>query len=241
MLRLGAEHTTTGPLMTDRLPDWRDVTVVCAHPDDESFGLGAIIAGLATTGADVRLVCFTAGERSTLGAGPDLATRRARELDCAAEALGIADVELLDHPDGSLADVAVEDLADVVTACSTDADALLTFDRGGITGHPDHQQATAAAITAGRRLDVPVWGWALTEPVARTLREQFRIPFVGRSQDDLDLVLEVDRERQRRAITCHGSQLTDNPVPHRRIELQGPIETLRLLHGRVPTIRTAVW
>jgi len=30
----------------DHLPRYRDVTAVCAHPDDESFGLGAILAAL---------------------------------------------------------------------------------------------------------------------------------------------------------------------------------------------------
>ena len=206
------------------------VTVVCAHPDDESFGLGAVITTLADAGVHLRLVCLTRGEASTLGAGADLAARRARELDCAAQALGIEEVELLPHPDGDLAGVPAEQLADEIIDAHPDTEALLTFDAGGITGHPDHQHATRAAVRAARRLGVPAWGWALPAHVAAALRAEFDVPFVGRDDDELTLRLTVDRTRQRRAIACHGSQLADNDVPRRRIDLQGPVEVLRLLH-----------
>lgn len=215
----------------------RRVTVVCAHPDDESFGLGAIITALAEAGTRLRLVCFTAGEASTLGAGTDLSARHARELDCAARTLGIDAVTLFGHPDGALATVPLEQLAAEVVDADDEVDALLTFDVGGITGHPDHQHATEAAVTAGRRLEVPVWAWAVPARVAAALRIEFDAPFVGRDDDELDLVIPVDRTRQRRAIACHGSQLADNPVPRRRIDLQGTVEALRRLHDPARTPR----
>lgn len=207
----------------------RTVTAVCAHPDDESFGLGAIIATLVATGARVDLVCCTHGEASSLGAGDDLAARRETELACAADALGITEVTLLDHPDGALATVVLDALVEAVTDVSGGADALLAFDEGGITGHPDHERATEAAVAAGTRLGIPTWAWALPERVAAALRTEFGAPFVGRPDAALDTALDVDRDRQAAAIACHGSQLVDNPVPQRRIELQGPVEHLRQL------------
>jgi LmbE family N-acetylglucosaminyl deacetylase len=39
---------------------------VIAHPDDESFGLGAVLAAFGA-GTQVRVLCFTRGEASTLG------------------------------------------------------------------------------------------------------------------------------------------------------------------------------
>lgn len=208
----------------------REVVAVCAHPDDESFGLGAVIATLVEAGTRVRLVCFTHGERSTLGASEDLAARRDDELACAARILGVEQVHASGYPDGELSETPVDRLADEVVAAATDADALLTFDHGGITGHPDHQRATDAAVVAGERLGIPVLGWALPEHVAATLRAEFGADFVGRDAADLHIELPVDRARQRAAMACHGSQLADNPVPHRRIELQGPMEHLRVLH-----------
>ncbi|MEX2504325.1 MAG: PIG-L deacetylase family protein [Egicoccus sp.] len=215
------------------LVDYAHVLAVCAHPDDESFGLGAIISGLTGRGAIVDLVCFTHGEGSTLGAGDDLAERRTEELGCAAQVLGIGEVFLHHHPDGDLAAVAVDDLVAHVGAAvgmPGRATALLTFDEGGITGHPDHDAATRAAVAAGRDLDLPVYAWAIAEPVARHLRDEFGAPFVGRDAHDLDVELHVERRAQAAATDCHGSQLFDNPVPRRRVELQGDIEYLRVLH-----------
>lgn len=215
-------------------PRYTTVTVVCAHPDDESFGLGALIAASADLGARLRLVCFTIGENSTLGAGPDLGGRRVAELECAARELGIDAVTLLRHPDGALATVPLEDLAADIIAAGAEVDALLTFDHGGVTGHPDHEHATRAAVLVANELAIPVWGWAIPETVAAMLRTEFGAPFVGRDEDELDLSVPVDRTRQQRAIACHGSQLLDNPVPQRRIELSGDIEVLRLLHDPTP-------
>jgi N-acetylglucosamine malate deacetylase 2 len=215
---------------TAGVPRYAEVTVVCAHPDDESFGLGALVTAFRDAGASLRLVCFTAGETSTLGAGPDLALRRAAELACAARELEIEQAVLLHHPDGALDTVPLEQLASEIAAAGPTADALLTFDQGGITGHPDHEHATRAAVAAARQLGIPVWAWAIPEAVAVALRSEFGVPFVGRDDDELDLTVPVGRDRQRRAIACHGSQLLDNPVPHRRIELSRDVEALRLLH-----------
>ena len=213
-----------------RLPHHRRVLAVCAHPDDETFGLGALTSAFVEDGARVELLCLTAGEASTLGAGDDLGPRRSRELGCAARLLGITRVVLGDHPDGGLEAVPLQVLADEVVRVAGDADALLVFDDGGITGHPDHQRATDAAIEAARRLAVPVLAWALPQRVADRLGEELGVPFVGRADDALTHRVTVDRTRQRAAMACHGSQLNDNPVPRRRIELQGPVEHLRTLH-----------
>jgi LmbE family N-acetylglucosaminyl deacetylase len=227
---VNAPTPRTGHAVPAGLPRFGEVTVVCAHPDDESFGLGALITAFTDLGARLQLVCFTVGESSTLGAVPDLADRRAAELRCAARELGIDRVTLLHHPDGALATVPLEKLAAEIVAAGPGADAILTFDHGGITGHPDHEHATRAAVQAARHLSLPVWGWAIPEAIAATLRTEFGAPFVGRDEVELDLTVPVDRARQRRAIACHGSQLLDNLVPHRRIDLCRDTEVLRLLH-----------
>jgi LmbE family N-acetylglucosaminyl deacetylase len=73
------------------LPGWWSALVVVAHPDDETFGLGALIAGLTTRGTAVQVLCFTRGEASTLNENDsDLLAARARELRQAGSALGVA-------------------------------------------------------------------------------------------------------------------------------------------------------
>jgi LmbE family N-acetylglucosaminyl deacetylase len=218
--------------MASRLPDLQDVLVVVAHPDDESFGLGGVLHAFAEGGSRLNVLCFTHGEASTLhGVDGDLAVIRAEELDAASRRLGVARVELLDYPDGSLASQAAAELASHVQrlAHETGAGMLLVFDHGGITGHPDHQAATDAALQAATALDVPVYAWVIPSSVADTLNRGFGTTFVGRDADHAEIVLTVDRAAQSDAIDCHRSQATDNPVLRRRLELMTDQEWLHRL------------
>lgn len=220
----------------DPLPQLRRVVAVFAHPDDESFGLGAIIAAFVEQDTIVEVVCLTRGEASTLHIddGP-LDQRRPAELVAAANELGIHRVVLGEFADGALAAVPPVELDRFIRPVAAGADMLLVFDEGGITGHPDHQAATRAALAVAEELDIPVLAWTLAAPVARALNAELGTGFVGRDLDDIDLRVRVERARQLRAMACHGSQLADNPVPRRRIELTGDFEHLRYLRGQGPT------
>lgn len=218
--------------MNDTLPTMSSVLVVCAHPDDESFGLGAVLNAFAVGGTRLAVLCFTHGEASTLhGVDGDLNTIRTEELTAASEHLRVSRVELLDYPDGALAAQPRAALVDHIVGLAADvgADGLLAFDEGGITGHPDHQAATDAALDAADSLDIPVLGWAIPAHVATTLNDEFGTTFVGRDQTECQVVLAVDRVAQLNAIECHASQSTDNPVMRRRLELQQRSEWLRFL------------
>lgn len=220
------------------LPPSAVALAVVAHPDDESFGMGAVLSALAAAGTRVTVVCFTHGEASTLVAGltgdEQLHSVRAAEMEAAAVMLGLQRVELFDFPDGRLSEVAVDALADVVRVRAREAaaDLLVVFDHGGITGHPDHVHATAAALVAADHLDLPVLAWAIPETVADELNTQFGTTFAGRSTAEVDHWVSVDRDAQLRAIACHRSQSAANPVLWRRLELTGQQEPLRMLRAR---------
>lgn len=216
-----------------RVPEWGAVAVVIAHPDDESFGLGAVIDEFVRSGATISVLCFTQGEASTLGAeADDLARVRAGELADAARVLGVVDVELLDFADGGLAQVDEAELvASVLEHCDEHRPVgVLVFDPSGITGHADHQAATAAALAAGRQLGLPVLAWSLPAAVADALSEETGVRFFGRDATDLDLVITVTRERQREAVSCHPSQAVPGSALWRRLELQGDTEHLMWLN-----------
>jgi LmbE family N-acetylglucosaminyl deacetylase len=204
------------------------VLAVVAHPDDESFGLGGLLAAFGTAGARLGVLCFTRGEASTLGKGVDLAQVRARELAAAGAALGLAWCRLRDHPDGRLADEPTDALAAEVAeaARETSADLLLAFDETGVTGHPDHRAAAAAAVAAGRRLGIPVLGWTVTPELADRLNAELGTTFVATVPD---FVVTVDRDRQRRAIAAHRSQAAGNRVLERRLALSGDTDAVRWL------------
>lgn len=229
---------TRRPPHLDALPRPGAALAVYAHPDDETFGLGAVLAALVDVGTAVDGLCFTRGEASTLGCADDLGDARAAELDAAARVLGVRTYELLAYPDGRLADVPVAVLAGHVVAAvrRQAAELLVVFDDGGVTGHPDHQRATDAALAAADDLDLGVLAWAVREPVAAALNTELGTDFRGRCAVEIDLTVAVDRDRQRRAIACHRSQSADNPVLRRRLALTGLTEPLRWLRvtGDVP-------
>lgn len=212
------------------LPLPRRAVAVVAHPDDESFGLGALLSELADLGAEVSVVCLTHGEASTLGACDDLGVVRDGELMAASTALGLSGVVQLAYADGALGDVDPEALALAVEEHVTDADLLVVFEPGGVTGHADHQAATAAAERAAVRLGLAVMEWGVTPSVAQALREELGVPFralEGCRDEMMDVT--VDRARQREAIQCHSTQSTANRVLARRLALQGDVERVRLV------------
>lgn len=214
------------------LPPWRSVLAVVAHPDDESFGLGAVLAAFVESGSAVAILCFTQGETSTLhGVEGDLASLRAAELSEAARQLSAGPVRLLDYPDGALTAVDLQHLSRHVVKLARDvrADGLLVFDNNGVTGHPDHVRATAAALAAADRAGLPVLGWTVPTTVATALDTEFGTAFTGYQPDDIDLVVTVDRTRQLAAVACHSSQTVPGSVLWRRLDLLGDHENLRWL------------
>lgn len=222
--------------------DWERVLVVVAHPDDESFALGALIDRHVRLGAEVSVLCLTRGEASTLGADADadsiadsmgggLAARREAELSEAARALGCARTTLLAHPDGGLADLDPRVLeADVeVEVRATGPDGILVLDPlGGVTGHPDHRAASLAALAVAARHGVPVLGWALPQAVSRAVNATHGAAFAGYPPRDLTPIA-VDRRTQSTAVHCHASQAVPGSVLWQRLELLGDVEYVRVL------------
>jgi Uncharacterized proteins, LmbE homologs len=229
---MSSEVMTQTSRSADALPVWTSVLAVVAHPDDESFGLGAILDAFTRAGAGVEVLCLTHGEASTLhGAPGDLASLRGAELAAAADVLGVTRAMLKDHADGDLSDLPGAMLAAEVVAAAdySRADGLLVFDTAGVTGHPDHMAATAAGLLAAEMLNLPVLGWTLPEAVAAQLNQELGASFIGHRDEDIDLRVTVDRARQRLASRAHVSQALPSSVLWRRLELLGDTESLRWL------------
>jgi LmbE family N-acetylglucosaminyl deacetylase len=219
-------------MASGRLPAWRSVLAVVAHPDDESFGLGAILSAFADRGSDLAVLCLTQGEASTLhGVTGELGDIRAHELAAAAAELGVSTVRLLRYPDGQLADLSVDELAIPVVdlAESFGAEGVLVFDPTGVTGHPDHRQATAAARAAAAKAGLPVLAWTLPAKVADALNNEYGAEFIGHRRAGIDIIAPVDRTRQCQAVRQHRSQALPTSLLWRRLELLGPREYLRWL------------
>ncbi len=141
--------------MTDNLK----LMCIMAHPDDESLGLGGILAKYADTGVETSLLTATRGEKGWNGPmneypGPEeLGRIRTKELNEAAAILGIGEVIFLNYMDGELDKVEpVEVIDKIVTQLRRlRPQIVVTFDPYGVYGHPDHiaiSQLTTAAVVA---------------------------------------------------------------------------------------------
>ena len=136
----------------------RGLRLLCilAHPDDESLGLGGILAKYGAEGVETYLVTATRGEQGWFGPreenpGPtELGKIREGELREAANVLGLREVNLLDYRDGELdkADQRLFTQKLVGHIRRIRPHVVVTFDHNGVYGHPDHIATTRAATAA---------------------------------------------------------------------------------------------
>ena len=148
------------------------VLAAFAHPDDEGFGSGGLLALLVSRGARVILVCATNGDVGEIS-DPSLATPetlgrvRQEELRQAMKVTGVPDLRFLNYRDSGMAgtddndhlnslhraeaDRVVGQLVDVIREVRPHV--VITHDPYGGYGHPDHQavcrHATRAFSQAG--------------------------------------------------------------------------------------------
>lgn len=224
------------PTAANTLLQARRVLAVVAHPDDESFGLGALLSTVTASGGTAAVLCFTHGEASTLhGSNHDLHITRPRELEAAARALGVGPVRLLAYPDGRLSEVALSKLRqETLSAISEFRPTLiLLLDENGVTGHHDHVRASSAGVMAARMTGLGAVSWSVPDVVAAALNREFGASFLGRAEAEVGSPLTVDRTKQLRAIAEHRSQSVHNAILWRRLELQGTSEWVRW--SAVPT------
>jgi N-acetylglucosamine malate deacetylase 2 len=133
------------------------LAAVLAHPDDESVGCAGALAAAHASGATTRLLVATRGEAGTPDGEPDPAFGgiRESELICAAKAIGLDEVSILDgYADGAVAEEAFDRLVTEIAAWLADRRpaAVITFGPHGVTGHPDHIVVGNATRWAVERL-----------------------------------------------------------------------------------------
>ena len=158
--------------------------VVVAHPDDETFGTGSVIARAAAEGADVVVCCATRGELGearpgSVPAGLDLADVRESELREAAALLGARQVRLLSFDDSgwdgdcspaSLVGGPLDRVAAEVRQVLLDEqpDVVVTLDPTGGDGHRDHvriAEATTIAFDEVAPAGASLYYWCLVRSV----------------------------------------------------------------------------
>lgn len=147
----------------------RRLLISVAHPDDETFGYGGLVAKYVSEGVDVYAIVSTNGDAGTMD--PEfvekhgsVAAVRLAELECAVRMLGFREVFRFGYRDSGMMGSATSEHPD----CSWQApqeeltrrvvevirqarpQVILTHNRYGGYGHPDHIAIQRATTTAFR-------------------------------------------------------------------------------------------
>jgi LmbE family N-acetylglucosaminyl deacetylase len=126
------------------MKDLGTVLGVWAHPDDETYLMGGLMASLVQNGGRVVCVTATRGEAGSQDEvrwpSETIGQVREQELDDALGILGVEEHHWLDYIDGRCTEVDDAEAAAKIAAIIEDVgpDSVLTFDPDGHTGHPDH-------------------------------------------------------------------------------------------------------
>jgi LmbE family N-acetylglucosaminyl deacetylase len=215
---------------------------VFPHPDDETLGLGPTLVKYASDGIETYLICATRGERGWFESeGPDpgwdgVARIREAELHCAAEYLGLREVNFLNYIDGDVDQAdPIEIIGKIVAHIRRiRPHVVVTFAPDGSYGHPDHialSQFTNAALVCAAN---DSYQDSNTQPSHRVSKFYYMVDsmeivkaadltFGGISMDvdgvtrhqvgwqDWQITTRIDTEsfleKVHRAIHCHKSQL----------------------------------
>jgi LmbE family N-acetylglucosaminyl deacetylase len=224
-------------------PDFsgRTILAVFAHPDDESLACGGTLARLSDAGARVVVVCASRGERGSLTdrsllSDGDLAGARVHELHEAARVLGVAEVIVLQHPDGDLRWANVPQFhAEIVSAIERyHPDGVITFAEDGLYWHLDHIGVHERTYTAVKSLGAaapPLYYVTMQQGVMREIVEAAvsnglmleSNPFhiepdaFGDHAKPPTFVVDVHAwvPRKLAALRCHRTQIgPNNPLRH---------------------------
>jgi len=227
---------------------------IFAHPDDESYGAGGVMALAAAAGNPVWVLCATNGDQGGRPGEMDVDHSldpeiRRQELACACSELGVTEPIFLGYrdsgmegwgaPEGSLSrapeDEVVERILAVVHRLRPAV--IVTFDPGGVYGHPDHTTCSAVATAAYRRAAAEPGGpvalyhqamprsvvagmrAAMEEERRRSdndappseddLRQQEAIAALARPDEEITTVIRIASviDRKIAALACHDSQM----------------------------------
>jgi LmbE family N-acetylglucosaminyl deacetylase len=170
--RLRREHRHPKPSGHHDEEPGGGLLLVHAHPDDECFATGGLIARTIAEGRRVDLVTCTGGEEGEIHdpdldpaeAAPRLREIRREELECSVRALGggALRLHLLGYRDSGMMGTPSNDRADVFWRADLDEAVgrlvrivrearpavMVSYDENGNYGHPDHINAHRIAMGA---------------------------------------------------------------------------------------------
>jgi N-acetylglucosamine malate deacetylase 2 len=210
---------------------------VFAHPDDETFRCGGMLALLARRGVQVNVISATRGEAGSCGepqlcCAEELAEIRERELQCACNILGIRPPTFLGYSDGKLDEVDEEEAIARIKAFTHELhpQILLTWPADGLSDHPDHKAVSRWTSLVFEEManeaEAPIALYHLAVP--QSVADELNLNKLHAIPDEkVSLTVDVMTvwKQKRSAIRCHRTQGGGSPI------LAAPEEKQRIFFG----------
>lgn len=207
------------------------ILYIFPHPDDESFGPAAAIARQRRQGHEIYLLTLTRGEatsqRQKLGVSKEkMGEIRLEEMRAVERILDLAEMTVLEYPDGELERMDPLDLEEVVRRHieRLRPDVVVTYATHGISGHPDHlvTHAVVKRVYCALRRD----GAAFVRRLALfTVPDDVERPahLRGTPREDLGCIIPVDEFDLQRGRDALAAYETYREV----VEAHDPMKTVR--------------
>lgn len=197
----------------------KNLLVITAHPDDESYVMAGTLAANAKAGGRTVLVCATCGEKGMSHLAHPvtshvLTQRRKRELHAACNLLHVERVCICNLPDGKVAQRARAFTQAIIKHLKHFLpDVIVSFGPCGVTGHKDHIAAGEVARSLAKKLGLPFAAAVLSPKLQRDARKflvsRRRNPhyhLISRFVSP-NLTISIDAQIKQRALRCHVSQM----------------------------------
>ena len=126
------------------------ILVLCAHPDDESFGLGGTLALHAKNKSKVNVLFFTDGEKAR-GNSSKIQMRK-NQAKRASSILGIKILDFLDYDDQKLDTISTLDLIQHIEKVINEKRPEIIYTHFWADLNQDHRKVFDASLIAARPL-----------------------------------------------------------------------------------------
>ena len=191
------------------------ILYVFPHPDDESFGPARAMANQRRQGHEVYLLTLTRGEATKIRHKfgwtlAEMGAARHREMQDVKATLELADMRVLDFPDGRLKELDPWSIEEVIRAeiLRVKPHVLVTFPVHGISGFHDHIMTHVAVARVYLRLRGLGHPWlqrlAFFTVVAAPANFPWHVSVT--KPEEIDCVFHVsepDMERFHKALDCY--------------------------------------
>ena len=191
------------------------ILYVFPHPDDESFGPARAMAAQRREGHDVHLLTLTRGEatkvRHKFGwTMEEMGAARFREMLDVKRTLELADMRVLELPDGKLKELDPWIIEDAIReeVLRVKPHVLVTFPVHGISGFHDHIVGYAAVTRVYLELRGPEHPWLQRLAFFTLVKPPVEFPWHvnATKAEEIDCSFDVtaaDMERFHKALDCY--------------------------------------